>query len=89
MGVNPTISNRSLKPFKQFVAEHYRESGKRKSSEKALVEERVEKTITDASAIVIDSTDTDKERADAIKGFAKEIANMSGELILAIAIASD
>ena len=45
--------------------------------------------ITGASAIVIDSTSTDEERAKAINDFAEEIANMSGERIVAIAVVTD
>ena len=89
MGINHTIPNRPLKPFRSFLAERYRNTGQRKALGKALVEEALEGTITGASAILIDSTDSDKERADAIKGFAKEIANMSGELIVAIAVVAD
>ena len=45
--------------------------------------------ITGASAIVIDSTSTDGERAKAIKDFAEEISNMNGERIVAIAVVTD
>lgn len=89
MGTNPTIPNRRLKPFKSFLKKQYRNTGQRKALRKALVEEALEGTISGASAIVIDTTDTDKERADAIKDFAKEISNMSGELILAVAVAAE
>jgi hypothetical protein len=55
----------------------------------ALSEETLEGTITGASAIVIDSTSTDDERTEAINGFAEDIRNMSGERIIAVAVASD
>ena len=42
-----------------------------------------------ASAIVIDSTSTDDERAKAVSDFAEEISNMSGERIVAIAVVTD
>ena len=45
--------------------------------------------ITEASAIVIDSTSTDEERVKAINDFAEEIANMSGERIVWRAAQSD
>ena len=48
----------------------------------------IEMAITGTSAIVIDSTSTDGERAKAIKDFAEEISNMSGERIVAIAVAA-
>ena len=54
-----------------------------------MTEETFEMTITQASAIVIDSTSTDEERAKAINDFAEDIANMSGERIVAIAVVSD
>ena len=48
-----------------------------------MAEETLDLAITGASAIVIDSTSTDEQRAKAISDFAEEIANMSGERIVA------
>jgi hypothetical protein len=55
----------------------------------ALNEETLEATVTEASVIVIDETSTDDERAKAVKGFVADISNMSGERIIAVAVASD
>jgi hypothetical protein len=49
----------------------------------------LEETITDASAIVIDSTSTDDERTEAINVFAEDIRNMRGGRIVTIAVVSD
>ena len=56
---------------------------------KKLTEDAIEMAIKGASAIVIDSTSTDEERAKAINDFAEDIANMSGERIVAIAVVTD
>jgi hypothetical protein len=45
--------------------------------------------ITGASAVVIASSSTDDERAEAIDSFVEDLSNMSGEYIVAIAVASD
>jgi hypothetical protein len=89
MGVNHAIQKRPLKPFKQFLAERYCDSGQRRALGKALNEVRIEETITAASAIVIDRTATEEERAKAINDFVEHISNMSGERIFAIAVVSD
>jgi hypothetical protein len=89
MGVNHTMPNRRLKPFKQFLAERFRTSGQRQALGKALNEETLEQTITGATAIVIDSATTDDERAKAISDFAADIESMRGERIFAIAVVSD
>ena len=54
----------------------------------ALNEETLEATVTEASVIVIDETSTDDGRAKAVKGFVVDISNMSGERIVAVAVAS-
>jgi hypothetical protein len=45
--------------------------------------------VTEASVIVIDETSTDDGRAKAVKGFVVDISNMSGERIVAVAVASN
>ena len=55
----------------------------------ALNEETLEATVTEASVIVIDETSTDDGRAKAVKGFVVDISNMSGERIVAVAVASN
>ena len=86
---NHIISKRRLKPFKQFLPECVGGTRQREALGKTLTEDTIEMAITGASAIVIDSTSTDEERAKAINDFAEEIANMSGERIVAIAIVSN
>ena len=83
------LPKRRLDPFKQFLPEHLQSSGQWQALGKTLNEDAIEMAITGASAMVIDSTSTDEERAKAIKDFAEEIANMSGERIVAIAIVSN
>ena len=83
---NHIVSKRRLKPFKQFLPEHLQSSGQWQALGKTLNEDAIEMAITGASAIVIDRTSTDEERAKAINDFAEEIANMNGERIVAIAI---
>jgi len=77
-----------LKPFKHFLPERLRGTRQGRALG-ALSEETLEGTITGASAIVIDSTSTNDERTEAINGFAEDIRNMSGERIIAVAVASD
>jgi hypothetical protein len=89
MGVNHTIPKRPLRLFKSFVPERYRSKRQERPLGKVMTEGTYEMTITQASAIVIDSTSTDDERAKAINDFAEDIANMNGERIVAIAVASD
>ena len=89
MRVNHTIPKRPLRPFKSFVPERYRSKPQERPLGRVMTEETFEMTITQASAIVIDSTSTDEERAKAINDFAEDIANMSGERIVAIAVVSD
>ena len=83
------VPKRRLKPFKLFLPECFHGSGQWQALGKTLNEDAIEMAITGASAIVIDNTSTDEERAKAIKDFAEDIANMSGERIVAIAIVSD
>ena len=83
------LPKRRLDPFKQFLPEHLQSSGQWQALGKTLNEDTIDMAITGASAMVIDSTSTDEERAKAIKDFAEEIANMSGERIVAIAIVSN
>ena len=83
------VRNRRLKPFKQFLPGCFRGTRQREALGKKLTEDTVDLAITGASAIVIDSTSTDEERAEAINDFAEDIANMSGERIVAIAIVCD
>ena len=85
----PFISKRRLKPFSHFLPEHLRSSGQWQALGKTLNEDAIEMAITGASAIAIDRTSTDEERAKAIKDFAEEISNMNGERIVAIAIVSN
>jgi hypothetical protein len=56
---------------------------------KGLNEEAIEVNITAASTIVITRNVTDKESEDIIYKFFEDISNMSGEQILAIAVAYD
>ena len=56
------VPKRRLRPFKLFLPERFHGSGQRR----ALDEDAIEMAITGASAIVIDSTSTDEERATAI-----------------------
>ena len=87
---NRIISQRRLRPFKLFLPECFHGgSGQRRALGKPLNEEAIEMAITGASAIVIDSASTDEERVKAINDFAEDIANMSGERIVAIAIVTD
>ena len=86
---NHIISKRRLNLFKQFLPERLQSSGHRQALGKTLNEDAIDMAITGASAIVIDTTPTDEERAKAINDFADDIANMSGERIVAIAIVSN
>ena len=86
---NHIISKRRLKPFKQFLPECFSGTRQREALGKKLNEEALDWAITGASAIVIDSALTDEERAKAINDFAEDIANMSGERIVAIAVVTD
>jgi hypothetical protein len=83
------LPKRRLKPFKQFLPECFRGTRQRGALGETLAEETLDWAITGASAIVIDNASTDEERAKAISDFAEDIANMSGERIVAIAIVSD
>ena len=83
------ISKRRLKPFSRFLSERLQNSEQWQALGKTLNEDAIEMAITEASAIVIDSTSTDEERAKAINDFAEEIANMRGERIVAIAVVTD
>ena len=69
----PIISRRRLKPFSHFLPEHLQSSGQWQALGKALNEDAIEMAITGASAIVIDNTSTDEERAKAINDFAEDI----------------
>jgi hypothetical protein len=89
MKIKHTIPKRPLRPFKQFLPERYRNTGRRQALGKALSEEAIEMEITAVSTIVITSDVTDKEREDTINNFVEDISNMSGERIFAIAVASD
>jgi hypothetical protein len=86
---NHIVPKRGLKPFKQFLPECVGGTRQREASHKKLTEEALEWAITAASAIVIDSALTDEERVKAINDFAEDIANMSGERIVAIAVVTD
>lgn len=86
MKVDYTIPKGRLKPFRQFIAEKSRHN---QFLGKALNEQALYMPITGASAVVIDNTATDEERADAISNFALNISNMNGERILAIAVVCD
>ena len=83
------VPNRRLKPFKRFLSERFQSSGHWRALGKPINEDAIDLAITGASAIVIDSTSTDEERAKAINDFAEEIANMNGERIVAIAVVTD
>ena len=85
MGVNNRMSKQRLKPFKEFLPERLRGTRQERALG-ALSEEMLEETITDASAIVIDSTSTDDERTEAINVFAEDIRNMRGGRIVVIAV---
>ena len=69
----------TFEPFKQFLPECLHSTGQREALGKTLNEDAIDMAITGASAIVIDSTSTDEERAKAIKDFAEDISNMNGE----------
>ena len=86
---NHIISQRRLRPFKQFLPGCCRGTRQREALGKKLTEETLDFAITGALAIVIDNALTDEERATAINDFAEDIANMSGERIVAIAIVSN
>ena len=79
------VPKRRLKPFSRFLSERLQSSGQWQALGKTLNEDAIEMAITFASAIVIDSTSTDEERAEAINDFVGEIANMRGQRIVAIA----
>ena len=89
MGLNHAIAPRRLKPFRAFLPERLRGRLKGRASVQRLKEETLEGIITGGSAIVIGNTATDKERADAINGFAEDISDMSGEKIFALAVVFD
>jgi hypothetical protein len=89
MGVTHTTPKRPLKPFRAFLPERLRAKLKGRTSGGRLREETLEGTITGGSAIVIGSTATDDERADAINGFAEDVSDMEGEKIFALAVAFD
>jgi hypothetical protein len=78
-----------LKRFRHFLPERLRGTGQRSALGNALNEETLEATVTEASVIVIDETSTDDGRAKAVKGFVVDISNMSGERIVAVAVASN
>ena len=86
---NHIISKRRLKPFNQFLPECFRRHTIKGSLGQKLTEETLDWAITGASGIVIDSALTEDERVKAINDFAKEIANMNGERIVAIAIVTN
>ena len=86
---NHIISKRRLRPFKQFWPECFRGTRQREALGKKLTEETLDLAIIGASAMLIDNALTDDERAKAINDFAKEIANMNGERIVAIAVVTD
>ena len=88
MAINHTIQKRPLKPFKQFLADGCRGTQQGQALGKAL-SETTEMNITAASNIVIPSNVTDQEREDIIYSFFEDITNMSGQQILAIAVAYD
>ncbi len=83
------VPNRRLEPFKRFLSERFQSSGHWRALGKPINEDAIDLAITGASAIVIDSASTDEERAEAINHFADDIANMSGERIVAIAVVTD
>jgi hypothetical protein len=92
MALKPLKPPRPLKPFRSFLPEPLRRRIQRakKATVKALKEEETfEGTIKGGSAIVLGSTATDEERADAINGFAEDIGNMDGEKIFALAVVFD
>ena len=89
MAVNHTPPKRPLKPFRAFLPESLRGKLKGRTSGRSLKEETLEGTIIGGSAIVIGSTATDDERANAINGFAEDVSDMEGEKIFAFAVAFD
>ena len=61
----------------------------RRVLKKGLNEESYKWMITKAATVVLTSTATARERRDLIDGFASDLKNMSGERIMAIAVALD
>ena len=81
-----TVQPRFLKPFRSFLPERLRRRIRQATSfGKALKEESSEGNITDAVALVLDSTSTNDEREKAAHGFIKELSAMRGDQIVAIA----
>jgi hypothetical protein len=85
MEVNQSKPNRRWKPFRQVIAQGY----KRRALKAALSEQSDEWIITWAATVVLASTTTAKERRDLIDGFASDLSKMSGERVMAIAVALD
>ena len=89
MTLKPLKPPQPLRPFRSFLPDRFRRKRQGQQLAGKLTEETLESIITGGSAIVIGSTATDKERADAINGFAEDISDMSGEKIFALAVVFD
>jgi hypothetical protein len=87
--LRPLKPPRPLKPFRTFLPDRSRRLRRKKPLAEAFKEESTEGDISDAVALVLVSTLTKEEREKALRGFIKELDAMTGDQIVAIAVASD
>jgi len=86
MVTNQVNTKRGLKPFRQFIRERFDQAGNKRAIDRVINEEAVEMTGTATAAIILANDLTPNERQDLIDGFAADIAEMSGQRVVVVAV---
>ena len=86
MVTNLANTKRGLKPFRQFMRERFDHAGGKRAIGRGINEEAVEMTGTATAAIILANDLTPNERQDIIDGFAADIADMTGERVVVVAV---
>jgi len=86
MVTNQVNTKRGLKPFRQFIRERFDQAGNKRAIDRVINEEAVEMTGTATAAIILPNDLTPNERQDLIDGFAADIAEMSGQRVVVVAV---
>ena len=86
MVTNQANTKRGLKPFRQFMRERFNSAGDKRAIGRGINEEAVEMTGTATAAIILANDLTPEERQDIIDRFAADIADMSGQRVVVVAV---
>ena len=86
MVTNQARYKRGLKPFRQFLSERFNPAGNKRAIGRVINEEAVEMTGTATAAIILANDLTPNERQEIIDGFAEDIADMSGQRVVVVAV---